>query len=120
MSTVTVTIPLVKQTFSAGTAPSDLQFRLRNTATNTIVQTKVIAPSALPPIPADGSSVSVSMEFANVADGGYEMLIRRLRMVGGVLFTLGTEVKVPFAVPGTAIDALVPGEAAGVTITVAE
>lgn len=120
MSTVTATIPLIKQTFAAGTSPSDLQFRLFNASSGALVQTKIVAPAALPPIPEDGSAVPVSVDFPGVADGSYEMRIRRTRIVGGVLYTLGTEVKVPFSVPGTAVDALVAGDAAGVTITVAE
>lgn len=118
MSTVSITIPLAAQTFAAGTVPSDLQFRLRNNATGQIVQTKVVAPTSLPAIPSDGSTVSApTVEFLSVPDGSYDILVRRRRMVGSVAYALGAEVTIPAPVPGTTVDALVPN-ALGATVEV--
>ena len=118
MATVNATIPLVKQTFPAGTSPNALLVRIRNTATGAYPKTKQIPASDLPAIPADGSAASVTVEFTDVLDGGYELRVQRLKLVSGQLQNLGAEAVIPFAVPGTPADALVVGVSADFTVTV--
>ena len=50
-----------------------------------VVVTRLLVSSQYQIVPA----VPVSVDFPGVADGSYEMRIRRTRIVGGVLYTLG-------------------------------